>query len=350
MATIQNITCRTIVRPMRTTFATARGSKTCATSVVVNVTCEDGSTGIGEVPTSFVVPHETPEIIKRHIRRAAKWLHGNSIDQWPALTAQLEYVIPDFHMTCSGMETALFRAYLASAGLDEQMWWGQTQSDIVRTDITIPFAADVETLRPWIERAIRKGVDAYKIKVSGDVRNDVKFVHSVAKMLDEADRPYTLRLDGNQGFIYNSALRLLDRLKVEIELFEQPLKYNDYYGMEKLCKRAPLPIIADETVFSVKDCQRVIDHGLAHGINIKIAKSGIAQSRQIIEMAKNANLKLMIGCMTETIVGLSTAIYCAAGSSAFDYIDLDSVHFLYCHNRYRDIMIDGATYHLGEQR
>ena len=117
--------------------------------------------------------------------------------------------------------------------------------------------------------------------------------------------------------------------------------------MKRLCEKAPLPIIADETVFSVEDCQRVIEHGLADGINIKIAKSGISQSRQIIELAKKAKLKLMIGCMTETIVGLSTAIYCAAGSGVFDYIDLDSVHFLYHHKHYQDITIGGSVYHLG---
>ncbi|MHC5001303.1 MAG: enolase C-terminal domain-like protein [Planctomycetota bacterium] len=158
-----------------------------------------------------------------------------------------------------------------------------------------------------------------------------------------------MRLDGNQGFTCDSALRLLDELDEKIDLFEQPLKYNDYSGMEQLCKKAPLPIIADETVFSVKDCQRVIEHGLAHGINIKIAKSGIAQTRQIIKLAKKARLKLMIGCMTETMAGLSTAIYCAMGTGTFDYIDLDSVHFLRHHEQYQNIVTDGPAYRLGEQ-
>ncbi len=171
----------------------------------------------------------------------------------------------------------------------------------------------------------------------------------ITEILSEADKPYTIRLDGNQGFTCDSALRLLGRLKVDIELFEQPLKYDDYKGMKQLCNKAPLPIIADETVFSTEDCQRVIEHGLAHGINIKIAKSGITQSRQIIKMAKKAKLKLMIGCMTETMVGLSTAIYCAMGTGAFDYIDLDSVHFLHHRKQYQDILIDGPAYHLGEQ-
>lgn len=349
MAIIQQITCKTIVRPMRTTFATARGSKTCATSVIVHAACDDGSTGIGEVPTSFVVPQETTEIIIRHIRRAAKWLTGKKIDDWASLTATLESLIPNFHMTCSGLETALFRAYLASVGSDEKTWWGGKLNRIT-SDITIPFVPDIEILKPWIERAIRKDFEVYKVKVSGNIKQDTSFIRSIKDLLSESERPFTIRLDGNQGFTCDSALRLLDRLMEDIELFEQPLKQDDYQGMEQLCKKAPLPIIADETVFSITDCQRVIEHSLADGINIKIAKSGIMQSRQIIRLAKKAKLKLMIGCMTETMVGLSTAIYCAAGSAAFDYIDLDSVHFLHHRKQYQDITIDNACYHLGVQR
>ena len=116
MAAIERITCKTVIRPMRATFATARGSKTCATSIIVKVLCDDGATGTGEVPTSFVVPHETTDVIIRHIRRAAKWLKGETIEQWACLTERLQQVIPTFHMTCSGLETAMFRACLASTG------------------------------------------------------------------------------------------------------------------------------------------------------------------------------------------------------------------------------------------
>ncbi|MHC5119673.1 MAG: enolase C-terminal domain-like protein, partial [Planctomycetota bacterium] len=228
MTTIEKITCKTVIRPMRTTFATARGSKTCATSVIVTVTCDDGIIGIGEVPTSFVVPQETVDVIKRSIRRS-QWLYGEKIDQWPSLTEKLESVFPDFHMTCSGLETAMFRAYLASIGSDEITWWGK-QSKTITSDITIPFVPDIDALKPWVERAIGNGFDIYKVKVSGNVKQDAAFVRSITEILSESGRPYTIRLDGNQGFSCDSALRLLDKLDETIELFEQPLKYDDYQG------------------------------------------------------------------------------------------------------------------------
>jgi L-Ala-D/L-Glu epimerase len=391
MAAITNITWKTVVRPMRTTFATSLGSKTCATSVIVSAKCSDGSVGVGEVPTSFVLPHETVKAIQTILAEAKVLLLGKPVGGYTALTARLQKQYPNFHMTISGLEVALFRAWLASQGICEVAFWNKikhahaspstgsgqavgmapnNRSKIIETDITIPFVLKPEIIEPWIRRAIRNGFCTYKVKVSGDVKKDLKFCKAIHKILggtakrlvaskrsedeqlDRGRNPFIIRLDGNQGFTAKSAMELLeklDRIAIGVELFEQPLKCDDYKGMKILFKQSPVPIIADETVFCAEDCKRVIDDHLAHGVNIKIAKSGISESRRILKLAKQAGLKLMIGCMTETIVGLSAGIYLAAGTGAFDYIDLDSIHFLRHHNRYGNIVIDGRFYHIGKQ-
>jgi hypothetical protein len=58
----------------------------------------------------------------------------------------------------------------------------------------------------------------------------------------------------------------------------------------------------------------------------------------------------MIGCMTETFVGLSAGIFMAAGNSGFDYIDLDSVHFLYRCGDFKSIIIENDLYRIAEQQ
>ena len=348
MAVIKNIIWETIIRPMRTTFATSLGSKTCATSVIVKVTCKDGSVGLGEIPTSFVLPKESVKAIQSVLTQVRPALVSKSADDYAVLTAQLRKQYPDFHMTISGLETAMFRAHRTSQGKP-----GSSFGAVIETDITIPFVPKISVIGPWIREAIGSGFYAYKIKVSGDVKKDLKFCLNVQKILSESGRPYTIRLDGNQGFTAKSAMKLLeqlDRASVIVELFEQPLKRNDYKGMKALYKQSPVPIIADETVFCADDCKRVIDDCLAHGVNIKIAKSGISQSQKILQLARRAKLKLMIGCMTETMVGLSAGIYLAAGTAVFDYIDLDSIHFLYHHNQYDNIRINGSQYIIGRKK
>lgn len=255
-------------------------------------------------------------------------------------------------MTLSGLEVALFRAALQSEGTSEAAFWGgKTQT--LTTDITIPFVPDLRTLEPWIQKAIRTGFKTYKIKVSGKVKTDFDFVAGIHRRLTDAGNPFIIRLDGNQGFSAPSALTLLEKLAradIAIELFEQPIQRDDYKAMRTLCRDCPVPVVADETVFCLEDCKRVIDERLAHGVNIKIAKSGIAESRRILKLAKQAKFKLMIGCMTETMTGLSAAIHFAAGTNAFDYIDLDSIHFLTHRKTCGEITITGHSYYIGKDR
>ena len=87
-----------------------------------------------------------------------------------------------------------------------------------------------------------------------------------------------------------------------------------------------------------------VPHGLAHGFNIKVAKSGVMESAAILALARKHGLKLMVGCMTETMIGLSAAINLAAGTDAFDYIDLDSVFFLYHKKRFGNLSLQGDCF------
>ncbi len=346
MYRIEKISFTAIIRPMKTTFATALGSKNCATSVIVRVALEDGKLGIGEVPTSFVVKNETVPAIKEVLALAREQLIGFPIDNYSRIVKNFRKRWPDFHMTVSGLETALFRACLAKQKTSEYSYWGG-RSNILETDITIPFVLQADVCKQWLEKVIKKGFKKYKVKTSGDVAKDIKFVQGINRTLTDGVEDYAIRLDGNQGYTDKSCLKMLDELektKIKIELFEQPVRRDDFKGLKSLCKRSAVPIIADETVFSPEDCKKVADENLAHGVNIKIAKSGIAGSTEILRIAKDAGLKVMIGCMTETMVGLSAAVYFAMGSGLFDYIDLDSIHFLNHFGRYGDLTITGNSY------
>ena len=346
MSRVRHIHYRQITRPTRTVFATSLGSKSAIVSILVQATLDDGASGLGEVPTSFSFPLETPQAIKRVLTEARSVMRGVAIEDYPGALAKLRESHPAFHMTLSGLESALFRASLASDGRSEFAHWGG-RSRRLKTDITIPFAPRGASPDSWLDRAADKGFKTFKIKVSGDVETDLDFLRRVSAQLRAKVGEFTIRLDGNQGYTAATYRRMLDGLskaKIAIELFEQPLRWDDYAGLKRIRGCADIPVILDETVFDADACRRVIDEGLGDGVNIKIAKSGIAGSAAICELARTAGLKLMIGCMTETMVGLSAGIYFAAGTGAFDYVDLDGVHFLFARRRYGPIVIAGDEY------
>ena len=82
MSDIESIQCKEVIRPLRTTFSTSLGQKDVMKSVIVKIRLKDGSTGLGECPTSFVLKEETIPAIKGIIREVAPELKGLPIDRY----------------------------------------------------------------------------------------------------------------------------------------------------------------------------------------------------------------------------------------------------------------------------
>ena len=320
-------------------------------SVLIRVTLADGSRGFGEVPTSHAMPAETPAAIGDLLGEIIPSLRGADAGEYEQITDRLRRRFRGFAMTLSGLETALFRAYLASSGLSEHAYWGGKALSL-ETDITIPITGDPLRLRQWVEYTARKGFRIYKVKMSGIVDADKESLSRVTECLEEQGRPYILRLDGNQGYSaasYRAMVSFLEKRAFPVECFEQPLPKADFRGFKEIRKERAVPVVLDESVISSEDLKRGIGDDLCDGVNIKVAKSGISESRRIYEMAKKCGLKVMAGCMIETMVGLSGGIYFAAGTGGVDFIDLDAIHFLYHKHRYGTVTVDSLWYHIGTE-
>lgn len=328
------------------TFSTSLGAKDIITSVIVKVTLDNGTIGVGEVPTSHSLKTESVSSIRWVLNECLPALRNVPVTEYSTAIQQLRNRFHKFPMTISGLEVALFRANLAEEGTDEHRYWGSRVNSL-ETDITIPLLNDEERLRKWTELFASKGFRAYKLKVAGDVEADMRALSVVRESLEGFPDGCVIRLDGNQSYTRKNCLAMIDRIVqggYHIDCIEQPLPKTDYEGMREIREYSPIPIILDETVFSVKDLQRVIDSNLAHGVNIKFAKSGVAESKALYDLAGRHGLKRMMGSMMETMTGLSAAIYFAAGLGGFDYIDLDAIHFLYYKETKTGIKVQNNRY------
>ncbi|MGB3616683.1 MAG: enolase C-terminal domain-like protein, partial [Catalinimonas sp.] len=104
-----------------------------------------------------------------------------------------------------------------------------------------------------------------------------------------------------------------------VDLIEQPLPPGDAAGMRTLFAASTLPLIADESCQGEADVEACA--GLFHGVNVKLAKcGGLGPARRMIDRARALGLRVMLGCMTESTVGVSAA---AQLLSLADYADLD---------------------------
>jgi L-Ala-D/L-Glu epimerase len=153
-----------------------------------------------------------------------------------------------------------------------------------------------------------------KLKLGAGDGRDVERVEAVRAVTD-----VPLQVDVNEAWSLDEALEALPRLAaLGVEYCEQPLPAGDPDG-DELERRSPIPIYVDE------DCHTLYDIGVcserAHGINIKLAKSGgIREAVRMAHAARAFGLGVMLGCMVESGLGISAAAQIA---SLCDYVDLD---------------------------
>lgn len=129
-----------------------------------------------------------------------------------------------------------------------------------------------------------------------------------------------IRIDANTAWTKSDILKHQSILEhPQLEFIEQPLETSLWGDMEELHQQTNITFIADESAQNINDLEKCV--GRFSGINVKVMKcGGITPAIEIIQKAKSLNLKIMLGCMTESIVGISAISHLL---SLVDYADVD---------------------------
>jgi L-Ala-D/L-Glu epimerase len=185
-------------------------------------------------------------------------------------------------------------------------------ADIANSPIT-DYTIGIDTIEKMVQKMQENPWPIYKIKVGAP--NDVAMIEALRK---HTNAPF--RVDANAAWTVEEALVKIPILKqLGVELVEQPLAKDDWEGMEKLYHQSPLPLMADEACVFEQDVEKCAKY--FHGINIKLTKcSGITPALRMIKQARALNLKIMLGCMNESVIGAAAIVNLAP---LVDYIDAD---------------------------
>ena len=186
-------------------------------------------------------------------------------------------------------------------------------------------------------RRAEKALDRFrrlKLKLGGGDGLDIERVRAVRRVAGELP----LQVDVNEAWSLEEALEALPSLaELGVEYCEQPLPAGDEGG-PTLRDRSPVPIYVDE------DCHTLADvagcAARAHGINVKLAKSGgIGEAVRMVHAARALGLGCMLGCMVESGLGISAGAQIA---SLFDHVDLDG-NLLLAHDPWPGVpFVDGV--------
>ena len=192
--------------------------------------------------------------------------------------------------------------------------WGFDISNNPNTNYTI----GIDTIEKMIAKMQETPWPVYKIKLG--TKNDIEIVKELRKHSDAI-----FRIDANCAWTVQETIKnAIELKKLGVEFLEQPLPAEDWEGARKVFLESVLPIVADESCQVEMDVEKCHDH--FHGINIKLVKcGGLTPARRMLKKAEELGMKKMVGCMTESSVGISAIAHLLP---KLDYVDMDGAMLL----------------------
>jgi L-Ala-D/L-Glu epimerase len=283
------------------TFTISRGSEDEADVVQVEIAL-DGVTAYGEAAP-----------IERYDESAASalaWLEHVTIGDDPfALDEIFDSLPPGEHAARAAVDAALYDLQGKLTGRPVHQLLGLRRNG-PPTSWTIWLGDPDDMARRTVKIAAR-GFKRLKLKLGGFDGLDVERVNAVRSVTD-----LPLMCDANEAWTLDEALEVIPQL--DVEYCEQPLKAGDPDG-PKLKEHSPVPIYVDEDCHTLADVAACVER--AHGINIKLAKSGgIREGVRMANAARALGLGVMLGCMVESGLGIAAGAHIA---SLMDHVDLD---------------------------
>ena len=311
---------------LRHAFNLATSSRKSTPDVLTSLEFE-GVTGYGEA--------SMPPYLGESIESATKFLSSLNLSQFNdpfQMDDILKYVDSVMPGNCAAKASVDIALHDLVGKMMGQPWykiWGFDPADTPNTSFTIGIDT-AEVVRQKTEEA--KPFKILKVKLGQ--ANDKEMIETIRSVTS-----VPMCVDVNQGWTdKNKALDMIHWLREkDIVFVEQPMPKTAIDEIAWLTEHSPLPIIGDESVQRLPDVMKA--KGVYNGINIKLMKcTGMREAHQMLTLARALDLKVMIGCMTETSCAVSAA---AQLSPKCDWADLDG-NLLISNDPYKGVqVVDG---------
>ncbi|OGL44717.1 MAG: dipeptide epimerase [Candidatus Schekmanbacteria bacterium RBG_13_48_7] len=291
------------------------------TNVFLRILTNTHFIGYGCAAPDEYITGETPDFVMKSIRNVVEpMLIGSD----PLRSAMLLERIKDVFPSSPSMLAAVDMALLDILGKVGQVpLWKLLGGfrDRIKTSITIGIMPEYET----IERAkywMSQGFKSLKLKGGKNVNEDIV---KIIKVRETVGKEIELRFDANQGFSVEETVEFVEKTRsANLELIEQPTPKEQLDLLGNVTNAVHIPVMADESLMTLRDSFRLAKRNLADMVNIKLMKvGGISEALQINSVARSAGLEVMVGCMDEAALAIAAGLAFALARPNVTYADLD---------------------------
>lgn len=319
--------------PLHTPFTTALRTTSTAESLVVELVDSDGARGYGEAPQTWRVTGDSLAGARACLEGPLRdVLVGAPLDPW-AIAPRISAAVVGNTSAKAAADVALHDLAARRAGrpLADHLAGqaeGRATPRRLPTDVTVA-AGEVDALVDTALARVAEGFGVLKLKVGTGGLADVERVCAVRQAVGP---DVVLRLDANQGWDARTAVevvRALEDAGTAVELVEQPTPADDLEALAYVTRHVETPVMADESVFGLRQLVEVIRADAADMVNVKLAKAGgLTPALELLDVAARHGLGTMVGSMMETHVGVGAVAALAAARGTSVVSDLDAAWWL----------------------
>lgn len=237
---------------------------------IVGIRAEDGTTGYGYASTMnhYGAPHEA---VKGALDRLCKRLIGRDGREIAGIMDDLDEAMMGNNQAKSGIDCALHDLRARSLGVPVcDLFGGPAVREFPSLRI-LPIKSPADMAKN--ARALAdKGVKHFKIKVHGEVEEDVERVKAIRS---ELGPDANLTVDCNQSYSPKDAIRSLNQMvQYRIDLVEQPVEVKDLAGLKAVTQAVPITVEADEAAYSLDQVMILVRERIVDAVSLKITKLG----------------------------------------------------------------------------
>ncbi len=319
---IERIELHRLRIPLKVPFVTSLGPNNEADNVVVVITTRNGIIGFGECSPFWTINGETAETCLAVGHHLAKALLGHDAVDLEGAHALMDRLIFANNSIKSAFDIALHDIAAQQAGSALADHLGGVKNTVLVTDYTVSIGAPIKMATDAVD-IVRDDFTVIKVKLGGDGDLDIE---RVATIRDAIGPMIPLRIDANQGWDPETAIRVLNALgHFNIQHCEEPIPRWQFMELRRVKEASPITIMADESCCDHHDAERLISMGACQRFNIKLGKSGgLFKARQIIALAEAASMEVQIGGFLESRMGFTASAHLALTSTAVKYCDTDT--------------------------
>ena len=307
-----------------------------AENVILKIDSSDGLTGWRCAAPDRTITNETAEDVLRAVRETIEpQLVGEDPYRFALHMDRLRHHLPAAKSTRCMVDTALHDLLARRARLPLYRLLGGFRTSIP-TSITIGILPLAQTLVA-AEDFWRRGFRILKLKGGLAMREDVE---KVFKLRGRFGPELTLRFDANQGYDVAQSLNFVAATRAAgIEILEQPTRYGNDEALRTVTEGTDIPIMADESLRSLRDAFHLTAGGSIDMVNIKLMKvGGLLEGTHIASVARAGGMEVMVGCLDECGMGIATGLHFALSRPHIPYADLDG-HFDLIDDPFRGMVV-----------